>query len=98
MTVCALVWASPGCAGDLARYEDDALALLPYHGGVALQRLWGTGEGPDDPTEVHLLRFPSEADLQAYLADPRRAALAERRNKAVARGRLIRLRRSRDHV
>ncbi|WP_308355786.1 GNAT family N-acetyltransferase [Streptomyces sp. ODS05-4] len=48
--------------------EEAALALLPRH-GARLERRLRTGDGR---TEVHLLRFPSEAAYRAYLADPDR--------------------------
>ncbi len=38
-----------------------------------------------------MLEFPSEEALEAYLADPRRAALADRRERAVARTEVLRV-------
>jgi ketosteroid isomerase-like protein len=52
-----------------ARYEDAVLALLPEHGATLERRL----RTIDGTTEVHLLRFGDGA-LDAYRADPRRAA------------------------
>ncbi|MFI7211032.1 hypothetical protein ACIBP4_27205 [Micromonospora maritima] len=53
------------------RYEDAVLALLDRHGG-RLERRLRTGDGE---TEVHVIRFAARAGLDAFLADPERAAL-----------------------
>ncbi|MEU1842206.1 hypothetical protein GA0070622_6066 [Micromonospora sediminicola] len=53
------------------RYEDAVLALLDRHGG-RLERRLRTGDGQ---TEVHVIRFTARAGLDAFLADPERAAL-----------------------
>ncbi|WBB72975.1 hypothetical protein O7602_25305 [Micromonospora sp. WMMD1128] len=53
------------------RYEDAVLALLDRHGG-RLERRLRTGDGE---TEVHVIRFAARAGLDAFLADPDRAAL-----------------------
>lgn len=53
-----------------ARYEAAVLPLLAEH-GAALERRMRTADGT---TEIHIVRFPDEAALAAYRADPRRAA------------------------
>ena len=53
-------------------YEAAVLPLLAEHGAVLERRL----RAIDDSAETHLIDFPSPAALEAYLADPRRAALA----------------------
>lgn len=55
------------------RHEAVVLPLLAEHGARIERRL----RGPDDDFETHVLNFPSQAALDAYLADPRRAAAAE---------------------
>ena len=89
--LCALVWARPGCEQTLAAYEDDVLAVLVDCGGRVLQRLRsdGTDPGGETPSEVHVVEFASNEDVEAYLADPRRAALAERRDAVVARSQVF---------
>ncbi len=49
-------------------YEDRVLPLLADHDGV-LQRRLRTGDGT---TEIHLVRFPSEAAFDRFRLDPRR--------------------------
>ena len=51
-----------------AAYEDAVLPLLAHHGAVLERRL----RTPDGTREVHVLRFPDRAALEAYDRDPRR--------------------------
>lgn len=56
-----------------------------------LQRVRATATDPTgaQPFEVQVIEFPSPAALDAYLADDRRAALADRRDRAIARTELL---------
>ena len=88
LLLCCLLWAVPGRADALSAYEDSVLAFLPEHGGAVTQRMRGTGtEG--SPDEVQVFRFDSEAAVDAYLADPRRLALSDERDRVVARTELF---------
>lgn len=50
----------------------------------------GQGGGTDgQPAEIQFIDFPSQAALDAYMADPRRTALAADRDRAVARTEII---------
>jgi hypothetical protein len=70
--------ADPSMAAAASAYEDAVLALLPDHGAQVLYRgVRAAGQGEALPVEVHLLWFPSREAFDAYLADPRRAALME---------------------
>ena len=87
-TLCVLLWAQPGAQAALTAYEDRVLRLVPDHGGRVLQR--GRGGGADgQPAEIQFLDFPSQAALDAYMADPRRTALAADRDRAIARTEII---------
>jgi uncharacterized protein (DUF1330 family) len=88
LTLCVLLWARPGAVGALAAYEDQVLDLVPEHGGQVLQRARGSGEA-GQPVEIQLLEFPSAAALDAYMADGRRTALADIRDRAIARTQVI---------
>ena len=86
--LCCLLWAHPGQDAALTAYEDRVLALVPEHGGVVLQR--AVSDGADGrPHEVQLYRFASQRGLDGYLADPRRAALTQERDRVVARTELF---------
>ncbi|MFG3338577.1 hypothetical protein [Glycomyces sp. NPDC048151] len=81
--LCCLLRALPGAEEALHAYEDKVTALVPEHGGELVSR--AVGDGADGaPHEVHVYRFPGQAALDAYMADPRRLALAEERDAAVA--------------
>jgi uncharacterized protein (DUF1330 family) len=88
LTLCVLLWARPGAADALAAYEDQVLDLVPEHGGQVLQRARGSGEA-GQPLEIQLLEFPSAAALDEYMADGRRTALADIRDRAIARTQVI---------
>ena len=90
VTLCVLLWAREGKEHDLATYEDQVLALLPDHGGKVLQRVRPTG-GVAEPAEVHLLQFPDEGALDAYMIDERRRVLARDREAAVERTEILRV-------
>jgi uncharacterized protein (DUF1330 family) len=90
VTLCVLLTATPGGEARLVEYEDRVLALLPAHGARVLQRV-RVAERGDGPHEVHLLEFPSESALDAYLQDPARLALADQRDEAIARTELLRV-------
>jgi uncharacterized protein (DUF1330 family) len=64
-------------------YEAAAAAIMDRHGG-SLERAIVL-RSSDDATvrEVHLVRFPDEAALAAYRADPELVALAPQRDAAV---------------
>jgi len=78
-TLCVLLWAQPGAQAALTAYEDQVLRLVADHGGRVVQR--GRGRGADGQ--------PAQAALDAYMADPRRTALAADRDRAVARTEII---------
>jgi hypothetical protein len=88
LNLCCLLWAYPGQEAALADYEDRVLALLPEHGATLVSRVRSDGTS-GHPLEVQLFEFPSQASLDAYLADPRRAALSAARDAAVARTELM---------
>lgn len=84
LTLCCLLWAHPGQEAGLVAYEDTVLALVAEHGGEVLSRVRSDGTA-GHPLEVQLYRFPAQAAIDAYIADPRRLALAEERERVVAR-------------
>ncbi|MGW9182490.1 hypothetical protein [Agromyces sp. NPDC055661] len=89
-TLCCLLWAEPGLDDDLVAYEDRVLALMPDYAIEVTERI-RSDRGAEHPVEVQLYRVPSQALLDAYLADPRRLALAAERDRVVARTELFRV-------
>jgi uncharacterized protein (DUF1330 family) len=83
LTLSVLLWAVDGKEADLVSYEDRVLSLLPGHGGRVVQRARRlTDDG--GPYEVQTLEFISQAALDSFTSDPRRAALAPDRDAAIA--------------
>jgi uncharacterized protein (DUF1330 family) len=91
ITLSVLLWARPGAEDRLVGYEDQVLRLVADHGGDVLYRARSRSGslGPDQPYEVHLIRFPSRAALERYRGDDRRAALGALREAAVARTEVV---------
>ena len=54
--------------GAFLAYEDQVIPLQAEHGAVLERRV----RTPDGTTEVHLVRFPSRAAVDAYMDDARR--------------------------
>jgi hypothetical protein len=77
-TLAFVGWAAPDRAAAAAAYEDAVVPLLADHGARVEHRgRRALGQDPSLPIEVHILWFPSRSAFDAYLADPRRAALVE---------------------
>ena len=88
LVLCCQLWAHPGQEAALVDYEDRVLALLPDHKATLVSRVRSDGsEG--HPLEIQVIEFPSQAELDGYLADPRRTALGVLRDAAVARTELF---------
>ena len=90
LLLCVLLWARDGEEQTLVDYEDRVLALLPDHGARVKQRVRSDG-GVGAPLEVHVLEFPSQAALDAYMADERRVALSALRERGIARTQVLRV-------
>lgn len=88
LTFYALLWPHPGTADALIAYEDKVLPLVNDHGGKVLQRARSHGDD-GRPLEMQLFEFPTTEAFDAYMADPRRTALASDRDHAIARTELI---------
>jgi uncharacterized protein (DUF1330 family) len=93
LTLAVLLWSHPDQDDALCAYEDDVLALLPDHGGRVVSRVRRRA-GEEGPLEVQIIDLPDDSALDGYLTDPRRAKLADVRDRAIARTDVIRV----DHV
>jgi uncharacterized protein (DUF1330 family) len=88
LTLCVMVWASPGRTQQLAEYEDRVLTRLAAYGARLLTRVSSLEGGP---TEVQVLEFPSEDALEEFHKDPERLALVGLRNESIARTEILRV-------
>ena len=71
----------PEGIADFRAYEDAVLPLLPEFNGCLERRL----RNPDGTIEMHIVSFASDADLQNYRNDPRRAAHARLLEKSATK-------------
>jgi uncharacterized protein (DUF1330 family) len=90
VTLLVQLWAVPGHEQLLVDYEDQVLRRLTPHGARILQRVRASN-ADGGPFEAHILEFPSEGALDAYMADPERLALSDLRERAIERTELVRV-------
>ena len=88
VTLCVLLWARPGAESGLIAYEDQVLDIAAGYGGRVLQRA-RSGGGDGQPLEIQLLEFPTARAVAEFMADGRRQALADERDRAIARTEVI---------
>ncbi len=88
LTLCVLLWARPGAEDALIAYEDTVLEYVSLHGGRVLQRA-RSGGADGHPLEIQLLEFPAAQALDSYMTDERRIALADERDRAIARTQVV---------
>jgi hypothetical protein len=83
--VVRLTWV-PGKAADGSDYERSVMRLWKEHGGdiLAAFKPLAQADGLPPADEVQLLRIPTQSQLDAYLSDPRRLALAPKRAASIA--------------
>jgi hypothetical protein len=90
VTLCVLLSAMPGNESALIAYEDQVLPLVAAHDGRILQRVRAQ-DPASEPFEVHVIEFPTEPALAAYMDDPRRRALSGERDAAIASTHVLRV-------
>ena len=92
----ALIYLRPGQQDALRRYENLALPVFRRHGGrferVLSPRRCASGPAdPEEPDEIHLLRFETAEGLDAVRRDPEMAALGPLRREIVRKALLLRV-------
>jgi uncharacterized protein (DUF1330 family) len=85
VTIAFVGHAAPEQAAAASAYEDAVLPLLGDHGAELVYRgRRAAAQDPSLPLEVHLIRFPSRAAFDGFLADDRRLALIEEHGEVFA--------------
>ncbi|MEO6604968.1 MAG: hypothetical protein ABIN55_05090 [Aeromicrobium sp.] len=90
LTLCVMLWPTPGNDDALVAYEDEVLALLGDHGARLIQRVRRIDD-TDGPLEVQIIELPDADALAAFMADPRRVASADVRDRVIARTEVTRV-------
>ncbi|ROZ98509.1 DUF1330 domain-containing protein [Gordonia sp. OPL2] len=91
VTLAVLLWPVEGCEAELHAYEDDVLRLLGEHRGRVVSRARSVDADGSQPLETQLISFDDDAGFDAYMGDPRRTAMTDRRDACVARTQLWRV-------
>jgi uncharacterized protein (DUF1330 family) len=81
----------PGKETEFQQFETEVAQIMPEYGG-RIERVIKPIDSPaqpDAPYEVHLVRFPSLAQLEAYRLDSRWQSLAELRQAAIRRTEIL---------
>ena len=83
-----LIYIHPNKVSDFLEFERKAFALMAQYNGKIIQRIRPDAacfiEGEKEkPYEIHIVSFPDESDLQAYLADDNRQAIKHLKDKSV---------------
>ena len=88
ITLCVLLWVKVGKEELFIKYEDRALQIASTHGGLTLSRL-RRRDNSESPYEIHVIQFPNRVAFQAFMDDPSRLALTDRREEAITRTEVI---------
>ncbi|WP_124709857.1 DUF1330 domain-containing protein [Gordonia insulae] len=91
VTFAVLLWPVDGRSAELHSYEDDVLRLVDEHRGRVVTRVRSVDPDDTHPGETQIIEFDDDAAFESYMADPRRAAMAGRRDECVARTQLWRV-------
>ena len=88
----ASLWVRDGRTDAFHAYEFKAAALMQRYDGF-IERVESGASGPatGEPFEIHHIRFPSQASLDAYRNDPDLQALAGEREACIARTTVVTL-------
>lgn len=82
-----LIYLKPGGATAFEAFEAVAIPLIAKYNGQLLFRVRpGAGafiEGIEQPYEIHLVSFPTEADFEAFGRDPERKTVLHLKDQSV---------------
>ena len=90
--IVASLWIHAGRVAEFEAYERNAASIMRRHGGVverAIRVAPPSVETTDQPFEVHVVSFPSQAMFDAYRADAELKALAGARETAIAKTSIV---------
>jgi antibiotic biosynthesis monooxygenase (ABM) superfamily enzyme len=76
------IWIRRGLETEFEAYESKVSRIMARYGGVierTIRTLRASGQGSDEPFEVHVLKFPSRELYDAYLDDAERRSLSGER-------------------
>lgn len=79
------LWIREGRVADFEAYERKTSRIMKRYGGVVERtvRVFEPGTASDQPFEVHVVCFPSQAMCEAYRTDAEVKALSSEREAAI---------------
>lgn len=80
------IWIHKGLETEFEAYESKVSRIMARYGGVierAIRTSAASQEGSNEPSEVHVLKFPSRDLYDAYLDDTERRSLSGERARIV---------------
>ena len=82
------LWIHKGREAEFEAYERKVSRIMGRYGGAierAIRTSRTSDDGPDEPFEVHVLKFPSRDRYDAYLDDAERRSLSGERAGTIAK-------------
>ena len=82
------IWIDRALEAEFEAYERKVSRIMARYGGVierAIRTSRPSGDGSDEPFEVHVLKFPSRDRYDAYVNDAERRSLSSERARIIAR-------------
>jgi uncharacterized protein (DUF1330 family) len=80
------LWIRRGLESEFEAYERKVSRIMARHGGLierAIRTSTASENGPDEPFEVHVLKFPSRDLYDAYRDDAERRSLGSERDRII---------------
>jgi uncharacterized protein (DUF1330 family) len=79
--ILARLWIRRGLETEFEAYETKMSRIMARYGGVIERAIRPSGapKGPDEPFEVHVIKFPSRELYDAYVDDAERRSLSGER-------------------
>lgn len=88
--IVASLWIHEGAESAFEVFEKKAARTMKkYEGQIERTIRAASGPSPDQPFEVHIIRFPSQEMFEAYRADQELKALLPERNLAISRTEIL---------
>ncbi len=85
LRIIAQLWVKDGAFQAFNQYERAALACAVKHGATIVEIKQNHAADDGTPHEIHVIDFPSQAAFAAYRNDPAIVAMAELRERSIAR-------------
>jgi antibiotic biosynthesis monooxygenase (ABM) superfamily enzyme len=80
------LWIHKGRETEFETYESKVSRIMARYGGVierAIRTIMAPNDKPDEPFEIHVVRFPSRDLYDAYLNDADRRSLSDERARII---------------